>query len=50
MQEITIKIIIIGTTVDVKTNALLVQDAIIYGNDIRSDEYITSIINTKESK
>ena len=49
MQEITIKITIIGTNEDVKTNALLIEDAIIYNNNLNYDELETTIINTKES-
>ena len=50
MQEITIKITIVGTNADIKTNALLLADAIIYNNDVKCCELQTGItFNTKES-
>lgn len=49
MQEITIKITIIGTNADVKTNALLLEDVITYDNNLQYDALQTTILNTKES-
>ena len=49
MQEITIKITINNSNESMRTNALLIEDAIKYYNDVKSVELETLILNTKES-